>query len=247
MRLELVFALDVPQLPVDNKRIWISFLKKSLSNCNNGRFFERYFTGTPQKDYAFSIIMPSPRFAGDEIKLDSPQVKMIFSADDKNKTGLIFFQAFIEMKHRRFPLPDGNAMTLKGINQLREKLITSSKVVFRTVVGGGLVVRNHNKETNKDKYYTFLDEGFQEQVHKNLVIQARKAGFSEGIAENVKLTPLQCKKVLVKQYGIYVDTTVGLFEMEGEPELLQYFYQAGLLAKHSLGYGLVDVISQENV
>ena len=31
MRLELSFSLKYPKLPVDNKRIWISFLKNCLS------------------------------------------------------------------------------------------------------------------------------------------------------------------------------------------------------------------------
>lgn len=245
MRLELIFEIEKKEIPKDNKSIWISFLKNSLTQCNNGQFYERYFSGTGMKDYTFSIILPSPKFVGEKIILDNNQVKLLFSADDKNRTGLIFYQAFISAKQKRFPLPDGNTIVLKRINQLREKLITSSKVIFRTAVGGGLVVREHNKETNRDKFFTFLDEGFKEQLKQILRMQAREGGFSEEVGEKVAFKPIQCRKVLVKQYGIFVDTTIGIFELEGNPEFLQYLYQAGMGSKHSMGYGMLDVVAQK--
>ena len=62
MRLELSFSLKYPKLPVDNKRIWISFLKNCLSQSGDGRFYHQYFEGTPNKDYTFSIVLPTPEF-----------------------------------------------------------------------------------------------------------------------------------------------------------------------------------------
>lgn len=246
MRIELLFELENPELPRDNKRIWISFLKNVITKCNKGKYYDRYFSGTNSKDYTFSVILPKPQFVGEKVVLENNQVKMIFSADDRNKSGLIFYAAFIQAKKRKFPLPENNAMTLKNIRQLREQLIVSSKVIFRTVTGGGLVVREHDKEKNKDKYYTFQDEGFHEKLKTVLKVQAEEAGFLENVAEKIIMTPIQCRKVLVKQYGTYVDVTVGIFRLEGDSDLLQYFYQAGIGSKHSMGYGMLDIVSQEN-
>lgn len=246
LRIELFFELDHTELPKDNKSIWISFLKKVISSCNGGRFYNQYFSGTRSKDYTFSVILPKPRFENEKVILENNRVKMLFSADDRNKTGLIFFSAFIQAKHKKFPLPAGNAMVLKHICQVREQLITSSKVIFRTVTGGGLVVREHDRETNKDKYYTFQDEGFEKNLRNVLKVQAEEGGFSEYAAESVTLVPIQCKKVVVKQYHTYVDATVGTIQLEGNPDLLQYFYQAGLGSKHSFGYGMLDIVSQIN-
>lgn len=245
MRLFLSFALDQPELPCDNKAIFISFLKKSLGQCNQGEFYDKYFSGIQMKDYTFSVILPNPIFKGDKITLGNNYMKLIFSSDDKNKTGLIFFQAFILMKQKRFPLPDGNAMTLKKIDLIGEKLITSSKVIFRTTVGGGLVVRDHDRERNRDRYLTVEDDGFYSKLYENLAIQAKTAGFSDEVAENIKFTPIQCKKVVVKQYHTYVDATIGIFSLEADPELLQYFYQAGAGGRRSMGYGLLDIIDDQ--
>ena len=244
MRLELYFTLKNPELPIDNKRIWISFLKTCLSKSGGGRFYNQYFEGTPNKDYTFSVILPRPIFRDDIIKLDENSLKIRFSSDDRKRTGLIFFQAFIQAKGKEFALPNDNTMILKKIVQIPERLITSDRVVFRTTVGGGFVIRSHNKETNKDRFYSFEDEGFSAQMKEVLKYQAVNAGFKEEDGEKIKFEPIRCRKVLVKQYGILVDTTCGVFELHGNPELLQYFYQAGLGSKHSMGYGMLDVLSE---
>lgn len=244
MRLELSFDLGKSQIPTDNRSIWISFLKHALSHAGGGMFYDQFFSGTPNKDYTFSVVLPILRFQRETIFLEKNSLKILFSADDRKRTGLIFYQAFIAQKNKEFPLPDGNAMILKKIVQLPEKLIADSKVIFKTVVGGGLVIRRHNKETNKDWFFSFKDEGFNEQMREVLGYQAKKAGFSEEDGRNIKFTPIKCKKVLVKQFGIYVDSTCGIFLLEGKPELLQYLYQAGLGSKHSQGFGMLDVITE---
>ena len=113
MRVELLFDLEKPSLPADNRAIFVSFLKKTLEQSHEGHFFERYFGGTARKDYSFSIILDKPRYEGERIQLKTPRLKMIFSADDRNRTGLIFSMAFMGMKYKKFPLPEKNAMTLK--------------------------------------------------------------------------------------------------------------------------------------
>ena len=109
MRLELILSLKYPRLPVDNKRIWISFLKDCLAKSGDGRFYKQYFEGTPTKDYTFSVILPNPKFQENIITFGKNSLKIMFSTDDRKKTGLIFFQAFIQAKGKEFPLPDGNA------------------------------------------------------------------------------------------------------------------------------------------
>ncbi len=242
MRLELLFELEKNELPKDNKSIWVSYLKYVLSNCNNGKYFEQYFSKGKSKDYTFSMLLPSPVFSNEKILLKDNKIKMLFSADDRHKTGLIFYSAFIANKNKNFILPNGNAMVLKGIRQRREPLITDSRILFKMVVGGGLVVRKHNPETNRDFYFTFEDENFTENAERVLMLQAIEAGFSEYDAAKIKIKPIKCRKALIKQYGIYVDVTLGVLEIESTPEMLKYFYQAGLGSKRSMGYGMIDLI-----
>lgn len=243
MRIELTFQLKKAELLKDNKSCWLSFLKSVLSSCNGGKYFEKYFGTAGSNDYCFSIIMPNPEFAGEKILLSDSKIKMLFSADDRNKTGLIFYAAFIQSKRKWFPLPDDNAMLLIQVREIQERAVTGSKVLFNTVTGGGLVVREHHSDDNKkDHYYSYQDEGFGENLKRVLKHQALHAGFSEYQADHILVIPMKCRNVFVKQYGIYVNATIGTFLMEGDPELLQYFYKAGIGSKHSMGYGMIDLI-----
>ena len=62
----------------------------------------------------------------------------------------------------------------------------------------------------------------------------------------IEFTPIQCRKVLVKHWRVFVDATCGVFELHGKPELLQYFYQAGLGSKHSSGFGMLEIVAEDN-
>ena len=245
MRIELLFQLEKPELPKDNKSTWISYLKHVISQCNDGKYFDRYFSQKRSKDYSFGLVLSKPVFGDEKIILSDTNIKMIFSASDKNKTGMIFFSAFIGDKGKKFRMPDGNAMVLKSIRLLKEKVITSRQIIVKTVVGGGLVIREHDRSSNKDIYFTVNDDQFVEKANNTLKIQSKEAGFSDEISDTLNIQPLNCKKVVVKQYGVYVDVSIGLFQLEGDEELLQYFYQAGLGSKHSMGYGLIDIVSQD--
>ena len=244
MRLELTFELDKAELPKDNKSIWISYLKNAMTYCADGKFYDEYFSSGKAKDYAFSIILSKPNFINDKIVLQDNHVKMLFSADDRYKTGFVFYSAFIANKNKRFFLPNKNAMTLKGIRNLSEQKIMNKQVIFKTVTGGGLVIREHNREKNIDTYYTCEDKDFGTQAERVVKQQVIAAGFSKMKAEHVKITPLKCKKIVVKHYGIYVNVTIGFFAVEADTDILQYFYQAGMGSKHSMGYGMMDIVEQ---
>lgn len=246
MRLEVRFELNKPELPKDNKSIWISLIKNVLSNCADGRYYDKYYNGTSPKDFSFSIIMSHPKFVENRIALDSNMVKMIFSADNRGKTGLIFFAAFLESKNIFFPLPDGNGMVLKSVSMLKEHHITETQALFKTVVGGGVVVRDHNQETNKDKFYTYNEPNFMKALKVVMDNELSYAGFSEYLINDLDIEVISCKKVLVKQYGIYVDTNVGVFKIKGNAGILNYLYQAGLGSKRSMGFGLLDFIAEES-
>ena len=242
MRLELKFNLEKPEIALDYRRIILSWLKSSLTICNQGKYFDKYFSGTEPKDYSFTVVFPKPEFHKEKIILEKPQMKILFSADDRNKTGLIFFSAFLGMKNKKFSLADENAMILKGVHQMKEHIVTKSEVLFQTCLGNGLCIREHDRQSNRDRFVTCEDQDFKEKALQVLKIQARLAGYPETMTEDLSIEPIICKKLLVYHYGRYVDTTTGIFKMCGNSQILQYFYRAGAGSKHSSGFGMVRVL-----
>ncbi|WP_312258378.1 CRISPR-associated endoribonuclease Cas6 [Romboutsia ilealis] len=241
MRFYLTFELEKNSIPKDYRRVILSYIKKSLTEILDGKYYSQYFKDTIQKDFCFSLKLPKAKFAKDEIILEDNSIKVLFTSDDRQKTGLLLQQAFMKQKNKKFLIPNQNSITLKQIHQRREQKITSSKVIFKTY---GLCVRDHNKETNKDNHYVYSDEKFNEQLKVVLKNQISPAGFSKDIVDSIKFSPINCKKVLVKHYDTYVDTTVGSFLLEGNPLLLQYLYDVGMGSRNTM-FGYLDLVTQD--
>lgn len=241
MRFYLIMELEKNTFPTDYRKVILSYIKKSLSEISDGKYYDTYFKDTIQKDFSFSVQFKNPKFNKDYITLEDNKIKILFTTSEKQKTDLILQQAFIKQKYKSFSIPNKNSMTLKQIIQSREIKITNSKAIFKTY---GLCVRDHNKQTNKDIHYIYNDEKFNEHLKIVLTNQVKEYGFSKEMIENIKFIPLNCKKVLVKHYNTYIDTTVGTFFLEGHPALLQYFYNVGLGSRHSM-FGYIDLVTQD--
>ena len=234
MRFYLTFELEKSSLPKDYRRIILSYIKKSLTEILDGRYYSQYFKDNIQKDFCFSLKLPKAKFTKDEIILEDNSIKVLFTSDDRQ-------QAFMKQKNKKFLITNQNSITLKQIHQQREQKITSSKVIFKTY---GLCIRDHNKETNKDNHYVYSDEKFNEQLKVVLKNQISQTGFSKDIVDSIKFSPINCKKVLVKHYDTYVDTTVGSFLLEGNPLLLQYLYDVGMGSRNTM-FGYLDLLTQD--
>ena len=241
MRFYLTFELEKSSLPKDYRRIILSYIKKSLTEILDGRYYSQYFKDNIQKDFCFSLKLPKAKFTKDEIILEDNSIKVLFTSDDRQKTGLLLQQAFMKQKNKKFLITNQNSITLKQIHQQREQKITSSKVIFKKY---GLCIRDHNKETNKDNHYVYSDEKFNEQLKVVLKNQISQTGFSKDIVDSIKFSPINCKKVLVKHYDTYVDTTVGSFLLEGNPLLLQYLYDVGMGSRNTM-FGYLDLLTQD--
>lgn len=246
MRLELQMELLKPELDIDYRRILISYLKFALEHCEGGRFFEKFYKNRDNivKDYSFSVFFSRPKFTKEKIYFDNNQMKIIFSCSDNNRTGLIFHTAFLSIQHMKFPLANGNYMILKKVVQKKEVLITEPVVYFQTMLGNGLCIREHDRETNRDTFITCEDKDFKDKAEVIIKNQLQMAGFDKSQYENIEIDPVDCKKIVVKHYGIYMDLTVGVFKMSGDMNVLQYLYQSGVGSHHASGFGALNVVRQ---
>lgn len=242
MRFYLNFELEKKSFPVDYRRMILSFIKKSLCEILDGIYYEKFFKDTVQKDFCFSVKFPrNSKFTKDEIILGENTIKVFFTCDDKEKTGLLLQQAFNKQRHKKFLISNNNSIILKNIQQQKSQKITNSKVIFKSY---GLCVREHNKETNKDIHYVYSDEKFNEQLNIVLRNQLSKAGFSKDMINNINFTPINCKKVLTKHYNTFIDTTVGTFLLEGHPLVLQHLYNVGMGSRKS-AFAYLDLVTQD--
>lgn len=245
MRLELRFELEKKFFQADFRKIFISYIKYCLTKYQNGQLYEKFYKDTISKNFSFSVIFQKPIYKKEIIELGGNNLTVIVSSDDRDNTGLYLFSSFIAQKNVKFVLPQSNSMVLKNITQRHEIKIEHSKIILRTVAGSGLCIRQHSRIDNKDTYYVYNDDGFLNQLKLVLSEQALNAGFMEKQVQHINFKPVSCKKVVAKHYGTYIDLTVGMFAMEADPQILQYFYTAGMGSRHSSGFGLVDLVTDD--
>lgn len=58
-------------------------------------------------------------------------------------------------------------MTLRNVIRRNEALIAESSVIFRTSLGNGLCIREHDRETNRDKFFTCEDPEFKKENRRD--------------------------------------------------------------------------------
>lgn len=241
MRFRLDFTLEKNELPLNYRKAFMSFIKTSLISCNDGEYFERYYKDTIQKDFTYAIILPNPHFTKEKILLEKNSFYVILSADDSRKTGFLLFQAFVPKKYKKNKLAGENSMWLANLSILPQKLITSSKAYLRSVTGAPLCIREHNRETNKDSYVSIADKDFEQKLNDVLRRQLKEAGMAEEKVDQLRLKVLDGKKVVIKHY-CYIDCTACVLEAEGDPLLLQYMYDNGILSRRAEGFGMLELI-----
>lgn len=238
MRLYLKFSLDSNIIPLDYRRMFLSFLKQSISQINDGKYFERYFLNTSRRPYTFSVGFPNPRFFKDCIQLSKKELSVVFSTGD-TLTGYIFFSAFINMKNKKFMHHD-KALTLVSIQKVKDLSVNSDTAFIKML--SPLCLREHTD--NEDKYYSVSSEDFENVAKKVIVQQLLLEGFSENLAKTVSIKPINAKKTVVYHYKNYLETSLGDFMVKGDKSVLNYLLKYGIGSRKSAGFGCVQLLSE---
>jgi CRISPR-associated endoribonuclease Cas6 len=244
LRFKLDFITERPELNADYRRYILSFIKNALTQSVNGDLLNRYYADTKAKDFTWTMIARRPQFTKEKIEFAENRFALVFSTDDKMQTGLYLMLAFLNQKYKKYPVEGGNYILLKDIVQLDQKEISGMTVRFATMPGASLVVREHNRSINKDKYYSCEDEGYADKLEQALKTQAEMAGFSEDSVGSIRLNSVTGRKVVVKHYGIYLDATIADFTVSGENKILQHFYKNGVCSRRSSGFGMIDIVEE---
>lgn len=242
MRVMLEFEVKENSLQADYRRLIVAWLKNLLTKVNKGKYYDKYYDNTKQKPYTFSVIFHNPIFKEDRIYFEGKTIKVLFSMLDQKMEGYIMNMAFLQMRNVTFNLPNGNFMKLINVNKIKESIVTKDRAMFRTAPGGVVLVKEHNRETNKDKFYTVEDENYEEKLTEYLKNQCEMAGFNLEEVEEITVNSVEGKKVVVRNYDVLIDGVVGYFDISAPTYILQYFSTLGLGGKRSLGFGTVNLV-----
>lgn len=237
MRLKLHFELKNNEIPRDYRPFILSFFKYSISLYDKALFQNLYENGTVPKRYTFAVWLDTPSFHSETIHLGKNMMEVQFSTGD-TALSIHMYNAFFKMKMKEFDIPLGNTLVLKEIQLVPEKIITDRKIYAQFI--SPLVVRSHTKD--KDFYYSIANPEFNNELMRVLRYQLKILNdLPVSLLDDFHMTPVKARKTVVQFYGQYIEATLGTFEMEGNPVLLDYFYKQGLGSRRNCGYGMIAV------
>ncbi len=241
MRYRIGIILDKSEIPKDKNRMILSFWKHCLAESDENYFDELYVKGMGErKDFAFSIYMKDAKFLRETISVPDKRLILNFSTYDI-LTGIKFYNAMNKSRGRKFLYKDEISMQVESITLIREKLLTSNKLVFKTL--SPIVVREHFKEENRDYFHSLMTEKgkalFLENLKYQLISSIPEAIYD---VKEIEIKIKSNKEVKVWHYGIQVLSNLSIFEIEAAPYILEYMYKAGVGSMKTTGFGLIDVM-----
>jgi CRISPR-associated endoribonuclease Cas6 len=92
------------------------------------------------------------------------------------------------------------------------------------------------------RYYTPMEPEFEELIKENL-----KKKYELITGDTIKefpisITPIKTKKVLLKYENFPIEAYEGTFKIKTDPDMFKIVYDAGLGAKNSQGFGMMEVV-----
>lgn len=234
MEIEIDLCLQKPNIPQDNRSLFVSFLKWILQQTDPPLYTRFYESGSVCKPFTYAVWLPSPHYLGSVIQLEKPELHITYSTGDY-AFGISLYNALLQMKGKAFPLAGQNSMTITRVRIHNCRKITQRQVAIKFL--SPLVCRLH-RPGEPDRYFTSEEEGFADVLQQDITTQlTRLAGLSPEQCV-ITLKPIHARRTVVRAFGCAFGCTLGQFLLEGNLEALNALHVYGMGSRRSEGFGL---------
>lgn len=237
MKYIAAFELEKREIKADYRRIFISFFKKAITDYMEGHFYDSlYNSGANKKSLVWSIRFSEPKFQGGMINLKDNKVILTFKSNDM-ETSLIYYSSLLGMRNKEFMISSDNFMILKSVKLVRELEIVEDMAVFK--IFSPICLREHDREKNKDWYFSYGDERFKEALCNSF--KSDLSNFTREIDE-LEFDFSGLKKIVVSAFKQKIPATIGTFVVKGDKRILNHILHSGIGSRRNAGFGLVERI-----
>lgn len=240
MRFDVNITLSNKEIPKDKNRMFLSYIKHNLSKNNKKCFELLYGEGvTNRKSFAMASYLPGAIFNENTITIPNNKIKLTISVVDMG-LGVEIFNSMMGSVNNTYKYKDCE-LTTTSVKLFREKRIEDTSEIFKTL--SPIVVRDHEKETNKDWFYDLSNPKGQEIFVRNLKYQLEEEmPESKYFLNELEVEVLKNKKTVAKNYGINVQCNLCVLKINAKSEILEHIYKSGVGSYKSQGFGLLDII-----
>ncbi len=256
--MRVIFELEtgrVEKIPANLRQRVLSMIKKAFEISDEyGSMFLRYwYSSQKPKPFTFSVYIP---MNGKENNKDS-FLKLVFST---NNLGFLYrtYNGILKLSqgYEKFILIN-EPVRLKRITSLPEKKFFSEETVFETI--SPLLVRDHKdgdfyiypvecvedtKNFTKFKYWKGVDKKvFIEELNYSLKSLAKHFLGKEEKIEILEFEPLRLIPISLtnRKFKMTLPGIKGILKIRGSAEVLKLFYDIGIGARRSEGFGMLDI------
>ncbi|WP_029522369.1 CRISPR-associated endoribonuclease Cas6 [Persephonella sp. KM09-Lau-8] len=243
MRLKLSFTSDIEYitLPLHHNYAIQSMLYKNLPKFLSDFLHDMgfFYKGRPFKLFTFSKIQSEhfiPLKKSRRIKYRTPIGLFISSSvsDITKNLGETFIKKDKVVLGRNTLFLE--SIEIEPLPEFKEEFYIktlSPITVYRTFENGKKYYR----------YYFPQEKDFNELIRKNLAKKYNIITGKEIEDFPIEIQPKNIKKVLFKYKDFPIEAYEGIFKIKTNPEMFKVVYDAGLGAKNSQGFGMIEVVS----
>lgn len=247
MRFKFELEVTKNEIPLDYRRIFISYFKKALEKNEESSKNQYYNKQDPiKKPFTFSVFFQNPKFHRDYIKLEGNKIILNFSTFCY-ETGLNYYNSLNKMRNSEYPLKDNNYLVLKNILFMKEEKIIQDTLLIKTL--SPILIRQHDRGKNYDKYLTPGDDDFIAGLRSSVLSSVDKFELEDlkKYVQEIELIDIgKSKEVKVLFYGHKVLGSIGKFVLKGNPKLLELIISSGIGSRSSSGFGMIEVEGVKN-
>lgn len=232
------------KINIDYDAYILSLIKKGLSTENH-QLFKELFEKPTQKCYTTSVFFPNATFTKDSIILNkNGEMKLYFSTSNTN-LAINFYNSFIYLNHldaEKLPFGPDYLADVKKLYTIELPKITKDRVIFKTM--SPIVVRDDDarfiscpNDSNEEEIAKFNDA-----LRRNTFNKLKDNEQLASTVKDLKFKPIKMRKTVRKSFGLNIECTKGIFELKGNPTLLNFVQESGLGEKTGTFSGMVSLV-----
>lgn len=244
------FSIELQFIPPKEERVklkiryqeaFLYLLKSGLSQVDSDLFSCLYKKNTP-KLFCTAANFPNATFSADSITLSEQNNAYWQLSTADAKLGLSLYNTLMYL-YKNGPWPFGKYLKVifGSPFQIKEPVIVTNEIKVKTL--SPLVVRKDKqlflsgtKDTNLEKFNQVLQGNMQSRF-KNYYPKE-----ISHMIENMTYVPINTRKTVVKNFDINVEATVGIFNLNANPVLLNILVKNGLGIRTGSFSGCLKVI-----
>lgn len=240
MRFKVSCNVSHKTIPLDYHRKVISMLKQGFEQTTSEKYQELYERNA-LKEFTFSVYFGKAIFNKQAIILENDQI--IFNLSTANtELGMYLYNGLMSLRNQEVQWSQETKVAVKQVTIIPQQKIIENQVILKAL--SPLVVRDHNKETNKDWFYSFEAPEFLEILKRNMVSKLVPilGDYIRYDIEELELTPIRMKKTVVRFYNRQMECSIGQFCLSGKPHLLNYLVESGVGSLTGSGFGMCEIV-----